>query len=281
MYAHQVIEDTKKYCEWIKKKPSFNQDWNRYIINLHANLKMIKAAQKFNLSNIDGLFSMGKSYFNNYQGYSIFKGDSADVRLPYKTCWFDYQVPEDRLAPRRGILALEVKPDTIVAFPASYTKKPNLFLPGIQAYSILLNGGIKFFDTSPPGSTFDPNEAFLDDQKDLVVLNLALLLLSCKNISTVKNNPPEALNRKRQKRGKQELFEYHTLVVVPFGKKQASEPKHLWDNRIHLCRGHFKTYKKENPLFGKFVGRFFWNPQVRGKNKKGVVMKDYALKEKQ
>jgi hypothetical protein len=46
---------------------------------------------------------------------------------------------------------------------------------------------------------------------------------------------------------------------------------------VHLCRGHFKTYTDDNPLFGKHVGKYYWQPSIRGKNKKGIVAKDYSL----
>ena len=47
--------------------------------------------------------------------------------------------------------------------------------------------------------------------------------------------------------------------------------------RSHICRGHFKTYTAEAPLFGKYVGKF-WHPcHVRGNPKIGEVEKDYVL----
>lgn len=116
-----------------------------------------------------------------------------------------------------------------------------------------------------------------DDLDDLACLNLALMLLSCKNIETEQIKAPMKLNKKRQKKGKLPIFTYKTLVLKPMGKKQESIPKNLWENRIHLCRGHFKTYTDEKPLFGKYTGRFWWQPSVRGRNKDGVIHKDYQL----
>jgi hypothetical protein len=101
--------------------------------------------------------------------------------------------------------------------------------------------------------------------------------LSCKNIGTETVNPPEKLNKSRLKKGKLPLFSYKTLVIRPTGKKQQSIPKHLWENRVHLCRGHFKTYTNENPLFGKLKGRYWWQPAVRGNKKLGMVHKDYLV----
>jgi len=35
---------------------------------------------------------------------------------------------------------------------------------------------------------------------------------------------------------------------------------------------------KKKPLLGKYVGLWWWQPCVRGRNKKGVIYKDYELK---
>jgi len=110
---------------------------------------------------------------------------------------------------------------------------------------------------------------------EISVVNQILILLTCSNIVTKSIYPDEKLQKARRKRGKLPLFSYHTLVIMPTGKRQESIPKHLLENRIHLARGHFKTYNEDNPLFGKLTGRYWWQPHVRGRNKNGIVMKDY------
>jgi hypothetical protein len=102
--------------------------------------------------------------------------------------------------------------------------------------------------------------------------------LSCKNISTLDHDPPAKLNKKRAKKGKCPIFTYKTLVIKPTSKAQKDqEAQGLWENRIHLCRGHFKEYTPERPLFGKLTGRYWWQPSVRGRNREGIVMKDYKI----
>jgi hypothetical protein len=46
---------------------------------------------------------------------------------------------------------------------------------------------------------------------------------------------------------------------------------------LHICRGHFKTFTEDAPLFGKRVGTYWWASQVRGKAEEGVVEKDYRV----
>ena len=106
-------------------------------------------------------------------------------------------------------------------------------------------------------------------------------VLSCKNVSLTPVDPPEKLNKKRIKNGKQPLYRYHVLTVdLDKGRKQSGVGRgaNLGTMPVHLCRGHFKEYTTEKPLFGRVTGRFWWQPYARGKAENGVVMKDYEIK---
>ena len=119
---------------------------------------------------------------------------------------------------------------------------------------------------------------FKASHEALSILNLCLLTLNCKNIGTETTPAPVKLNNKRKKKGKLPIFSYKTLVLKPFGKKQeALAEKGLWNNRIHLAMGHWRTYTKDRPMFGKYPGRFWIPAHVRGRNRDGVVMKDYKV----
>jgi len=118
-----------------------------------------------------------------------------------------------------------------------------------------------------------------DDHRDLVALNAALMLLNCKNVITEDNLPPEKLNNKRRKRGRLELFTYKTLkLVLPSESKKGAEYLPSGKKvKIHLCRGHFKNYTKDAPLFGRYTGLYWWQPHVRGDKKEGMVVKAYEI----
>ena len=106
-------------------------------------------------------------------------------------------------------------------------------------------------------------------------------VLSCKNVSLTPVDPPEKLNKKRIKKGKPPLYRYHVLTVdLDKGRKQSGVGRgaNLGTMPVHLCRGHFKEYTDEKPLFGRVTGRFWWQPYARGKAENGVVMKDYEIK---
>lgn len=120
------------------------------------------------------------------------------------------------------------------------------------------------------------------DSVDVTQFNVFLLLLSCKNICTEEIVPPEKLNKSRLKKGKLPHMTYKVLRISPQENVKAKDGGGggLWENRIHLCRGHFKEFTEEKPLLGKHVGRYWWQPSVRGRNKDGVVLKDYEINAK-
>lgn len=110
-----------------------------------------------------------------------------------------------------------------------------------------------------------------------------LQLLNTRNIVTKCKIPPEKLNKKRIKHHHTPYEKYYILEVV----KGVPKTKHMgdvpWDYKspadvaFHMCRGHFKTYTEDAPLFGKYTGTFWWQPQARGKKESGVITKDYSV----
>lgn len=105
-----------------------------------------------------------------------------------------------------------------------------------------------------------------------IVLISFLNILSCKNIRTKKIQ-----GNKKRKRAKTPLFSYYILQIETKTKGGCGKPQDLWSNRVHLCRGHIKTYLKERPLFGKYVGNVWCPPHARGSKIEGVIHKDYAI----
>jgi hypothetical protein len=54
--------------------------------------------------------------------------------------------------------------------------------------------------------------------------------------------------------------------------------QHGLRHALHICRGHFKTYTADAPLFGTVTGTYWWADQVHGSADLGVVDKDYRLR---
>jgi len=276
MFAHQVIEDLKKlkipdsrYPKWEQKYREIVPDYiNNSIKFHHPNMEIIDKMAK-----LPRMLDVEKHFINN-KDY---------IKLPYKNIWFDYVKPNNEHTSKYGLLVISDSNDSelfsihLFAFLCGFWQPQPRICYVNKSKNIIgvttLKGVEKIID---------------DDSEDYILLQNSManeclsfinfiLLLNCKNIGTETIPAPVKLNNKRKKKGKQPIFSYKTLVIKPTTKKEQSIPKHLWNNRIHLARGHFKTYTEDKPLFGRITGRFWWQPHVRGQNRDGVVMKDYKV----
>ena len=112
----------------------------------------------------------------------------------------------------------------------------------------------------------------------LIPALLALSFLHCKNVGMVAHDPNK-IPGKRAKRN-QSRVRYHVLHIEPMkkvlreeGQSETTGIKHA----LHICRGHFKDFSKGKGLFGKYQGLYWWDSQVRGNTKHGIVNKDYDV----
>lgn len=292
MFAHQVIEDLKK--------------WDCY--DGHDNgarraIELISNAIKFNFGKVNDIVEV--TGVKKHKNPELFFGDFGyDIKLPYDLCWFDMISKSNGIKcgallenmPNGFIGQMEYKNNVIREFnrPEGFmvyvfvTDKSGKWDISVWSYYVSPNhkqithygDGYYAFETMILFTGEDENvkkHNVMPSYQTLSMVNLCLMLLNCKNIGAETIPAPVKLNNKRKKKGKFPIYSYKTLVIKPTTKQQKSIPKHLWNNRIHLARGHFKTYTDENPLFGKITGRFWWQPHVRGRNHEGIVVKDYKL----
>ncbi|MGI9255064.1 MAG: hypothetical protein ACR2J8_15075, partial [Thermomicrobiales bacterium] len=93
---------------------------------------------------------------------------------------------------------------------------------------------------------------------------------------------PEKIRKRQAKEIGAEPAIYKTLVIKPMGRKQTTAEQEANDSadprRMHVARGHFKTYTTEKPLFGKYTGTYWWDAHVRGDIAAGRVRKTYTVK---
>ena len=105
-------------------------------------------------------------------------------------------------------------------------------------------------------------------------------VINCNNVELIDIHPNKKRQKSRRKKNKLPLVSHKTLRIkgkksYASGNGQPSDQDTT--NRVHLCRGHFKTFTDDNPLFGKYIGRYWWQPQVRGSKSQGLVNKDYQV----
>ena len=282
MFAHQVID---KLNESKTKNNFFEQN----ILN------SIKQSQKFHFGSMDELNEMVKLDENK----NLFSYQEQPIKLPYDNCWFDYTIDSGKFAV--GFL-IDVQFGHILPYSGEienddeyyYSFDSLMFVRSPVHGWMLCSKGARVrisTETRCGKISICPliNHPMLwDGQANVIPAYLSNIektvrLLNCKNIQTEKIQAPAKLNKKRVKSGKQPIFDYHVLnLVLPSNKKRGYQEQTtpLSHNRVHLCRGHFKEYTKEHPLFGRHTGLYWWEPSVRGQNRDGVVMKDYNIKAK-
>jgi len=106
----------------------------------------------------------------------------------------------------------------------------------------------------------------------------AISLMHCKNIVAIEKGGqnPNIRNRRHRSKG----TKHYVLDVIPARNIKRVEYEHPAggiQQRLHFRRGHFKEYAAERPLFGKYVGTFWWEAHVAGKAEHGKVIKDYQI----
>lgn len=113
----------------------------------------------------------------------------------------------------------------------------------------------------------------------LFPFGLAISLMHCKNVELVEHRVPSKLQKAYRKRRKREMFRYHVLDIEPMKKvlRMEGDSERVGLKRaLHICRGHFKDYR-ERGLFGQHHGIYWWESQLRGDGKLGIVSKDYNV----
>jgi hypothetical protein len=105
--------------------------------------------------------------------------------------------------------------------------------------------------------------------------------MHCKNVDVRPVLPPERVSRKHERRHGHPLTRYYVLDVQPMRRvldREGDAQARGLREALHICRGHFKTYTEDAPLFGKRVGTYWWESRVRGTADEGVIQKDYRVR---
>jgi hypothetical protein len=109
---------------------------------------------------------------------------------------------------------------------------------------------------------------------------MTLSFMNCRNVERRLVVPPQGVAKKAAKRHRSRT-RYYVLDIEPMRKlldgKGEARTKGI-GHALHICRGHFKTFTSDAPLFGRLTGTYWWTPQVRGRADQGTITKDYRIR---
>lgn len=185
------------------------------------------------------------------------------VDLPYKTCWFEFDVHVENRKPFVfGVMADAGQPGEayLAAFQRSNDQWGYLFTGSTHDNMIAMTAEDNFQSVLP--------EIY---KMVLGVIRTALCAMKCVNIHQVESVPSEKLQKARLARGKKPLFSFWTLEIsipnVTGGAGRHCGGTHA-SPRLHLRRGHVREYRP---------GMFCWiQPHAVGNKKLGIIHKEYS-----
>ena len=132
-----------------------------------------------------------------------------------------------------------------------------------------------------PGPRFNNTEENLDLLRKILLhcfthYRHAVALLHCKNVELV----DEPLTRQQRRLKERKARTIYKVLAIKEGDKSYRYLEHGHDGSkkaLHLCRGHFRTYTDDAPLFGRVIGTFWIPAHVKGNKQFGEVVKDYKV----
>jgi len=109
---------------------------------------------------------------------------------------------------------------------------------------------------------------------------LTLGWMNCRNVEVVDESPSRMKARKRQRKGGLAGLQYKKIILDGRSRHGLASNREAEKRRqrLHVVRGHFKTYTADKPLMGKYVGQYWWHQQTRGDMELGVIHHEYDVK---
>jgi hypothetical protein len=149
---------------------------------------------------------------------------------------------------------------------------------GGWGYQVIPERALPFADGRWVLEDRDMVSGFLRTVGSHVVL-LAFSLANCSNVSLVTNKLSRPERRRAEKWGSAlGSVTYKTLKIEPMTRRGRQEvaDREAAGARLHICRGHFKDYREQG-LFGRHKGVFWWESHMRGDEERGRIHKDYEV----
>lgn len=176
--------------------------------------------------------------------------------------------------------------ENIVFIPMFWSSTQNVWHPTAHFYSFnpgnleLLDGkvtkGIHYYEFMPEmlagASSADIDRDINQNLKfGMDAIIEFCLTVNCENIGTYSIEPPAALNKKREGKGKEPLYIFKVLTIPG----EANSPQAIGagdernKTRMHLRRGHLRRLQSEKVVWVRHT--------IVGSGERGVVEKDYKV----
>lgn len=233
------------------------------------------------------------------------------LNLPWDICWFEYQFPSQTMQDGKilknrnpnkdvcGVLAIYDKhtnKNTYQVFATLGSEETfclgewteprgirffggaSINISKIDSYKILIGpflkkqvlNGVLSEELAAEGVTSEINN-----------VQYATTFCHCRNVDYYEQACPPKLQKARIKKGRIPQETYKILDIGELKTQAKTSAKETNESELsralHICRGHFKTYTDENPLFGNITGTYWWPMHKRGDAKNGTAKKDYKI----
>lgn len=229
-------------------------------------------------------------YYSPREDWSIDSGAFGKIMPPFADMWLEVMTPTRAYIHGQWVTAHKVRYAFIfcqesegtwqVYFLASRVKHgPVIAFPAIARISLDENNAVEL------GVMYDqhaiPENLAVSLSENLSIAYLALGWMNCRNVELVDQRPSLPQRLKRERKGDFPGLEYKKIILDGRSRRsltsnQEAEKRH---QRLHVVRGHFKTYTADKPLMGKLVGQYWWHQQTRGDADLGVIHHEYEVKQ--
>lgn len=154
---------------------------------------------------------------------------------------------------------------------------------GLAPTGNLTDDVVKLYDEmSARGLGIDP-AAYIEHRRKVTrevcfEAAIACIFANCKNIELEEEPPRHTTKAVRRRHG--DPVRYRVIRLPYTGRRRPDGRAEVDDGGaipLHMVRGHFKTYTKDRPLFGRITGTYWWAHHLRGEEGAGVVHHEYEV----
>lgn len=238
-------------------------------------------------------------YQSNSPDWSVKSGHFGILMPPFHKMWIEWTTPKfrymgnrwHRMDPNRIAAKVTYSDDKfLIEAITSYDRGSRIGMFPI-AQEVSNFGDLAFIDTKV---IVMPEIRHLSDPRvpagdyDSYAHGLALELwpallaigwLNCRNVSTLVARAPRSLRQKRIRKGRPVGLDYRRILLddatassLSSNTYNESDPK-----RLHIVRGHMRTYTADRPAFGTYVGNMWIHQHMRGDAGLGRVNHEYHV----